>query len=84
MATGVGRFQVMATLQAARAKTLGLPMGSAKSWGLNRAIYYAAASGKRFFTIGGEIQTPKDFYRPRRDHLAGRWNDRTIERTRSS
>ncbi len=33
----------MATLQAARAKTLGLPTASAKSWGLNRAIYYAAA-----------------------------------------
>jgi len=33
----------MATLQAARAKALGLPVASAKSWGLNRAIYYAAA-----------------------------------------
>jgi len=39
----VGRFQVMATLQAARAKVLGLPLDSAKSWGLNRAIFYAAA-----------------------------------------
>jgi hypothetical protein len=39
----VGRFQVMATLQAARAKTLGLSMTEAKSWGLNRAIFYAAA-----------------------------------------
>jgi len=46
--TGVGRFQVMATLQAARAHTLGLTLTSAKSWGLNRAIYYAAA--KRGFT----------------------------------
>ncbi len=42
-ATGVGRFQVMATLQAARAKALGLALPSAKSWGLNRAIWYAAA-----------------------------------------
>jgi hypothetical protein len=33
----------MATLQAARARLLGLPLASAKSWGLNRAIYYAAA-----------------------------------------
>jgi len=33
----------MATLQAARAHTLGLPLSGAKSWGLNRAIYYAAA-----------------------------------------
>lgn len=39
----VGRFQVMALLQAARAKTLGLPQSRAKSWGLNRAIFYAAA-----------------------------------------
>jgi hypothetical protein len=40
----------MATLQAARAVALGLPVGVAKSWGLNRAIYYAAA--KRGFKAG--------------------------------
>ncbi|MHA2426540.1 MAG: hypothetical protein ACXADB_00670 [Candidatus Hermodarchaeia archaeon] len=39
----VGRFQVMAVLQAARAHLLGLELASAKSWGLNRAIFYAAA-----------------------------------------
>jgi hypothetical protein len=39
----VGRFQVMAILQAARAKQLGLSLREAKSWGLNRAIFYAAA-----------------------------------------
>ena len=39
----VGRFQVMAILQTARAKQLGLPLREAKSWGLNRAIFYAAA-----------------------------------------
>lgn len=39
----IGRFQVMAILQAARAKVLGLSLDSAKSWGLNRAIFYAAA-----------------------------------------
>lgn len=39
----VGRFQVMAVLQAARAQILGLAPPSAKSWGLNRAIFYAAA-----------------------------------------
>jgi len=33
----------MAILQAARAYILGLPEESAKSWGLNRAIFYAAA-----------------------------------------
>ncbi len=39
----VGRFQVMAVLQAARAFVLGFPETLAKSWGLNRAIFYAAA-----------------------------------------
>ena len=33
----------MAMLQAARAQTLGLKRESAYSWGLNRAIFYAAA-----------------------------------------
>lgn len=40
----------MATLQAARASILGLPKDSAYSWGLNRAIFYAAA--KRGFKGG--------------------------------
>lgn len=44
----VGRFQVMAVLQAARAYVLGYPIVSAKSFGLNRAIFYAAAK-KGFF-----------------------------------
>lgn len=39
----VGRFQVMAILQAARASYLGLSEELSKSWGLNRAIFYAAA-----------------------------------------
>jgi len=39
----VERFQVMAVLQAARAFTMGLPEELAFSWGLNRAIFYAAA-----------------------------------------
>ena len=39
----VGRFQVMAVLQAARAKEFGFSDTRAKSWGLNRAIFYAAA-----------------------------------------
>lgn len=46
----VTRFVVMAVLQAARAETLGLPHDSALSWGLNRAIFYAAA--KRGFSQG--------------------------------
>ncbi len=49
----VGRFQVMATLQAARAHVLGLPLESAKSFGLNRAIFYAAAK-RGFKTVKGE------------------------------
>lgn len=52
----VGRFQVMAILQAARAKILGLPLDSAKSWGLNRAIFYAAA--KRGF-VRPELKVTK-------------------------
>lgn len=157
VAKGVGRFQVMATLQAARAEALGLPAASAKSWGLNRAIYYAAAKrgfkgegggqpqspkgggrvheyflgdnkayavtrdGATFFTIGGDVQTPEAFerqiearfagtygdarkeaqaivaeaprevlesqegfymrvYRPRRDLLAAKWEERAAER----
>jgi hypothetical protein len=39
----IGRFQVMATLQAARAYCLGKSLEEAKSFGLNRAIFYAAA-----------------------------------------
>lgn len=39
----VGRFQVFALLQAARAQRLGLPWATARSWGLNRAIFVAAA-----------------------------------------
>ena len=41
--SNIGRFQVMAVLQAARAFVLGLSLEEAKSWGLNRAIFYAAA-----------------------------------------
>jgi len=40
----------MSLLQAARAYTLGLPLESAYSWGLNRAIFIAAA--KRGFKGG--------------------------------
>jgi hypothetical protein len=39
----VTRFVVMAMLQAARARSLGLSQESAYSWGLNRAVFYAAA-----------------------------------------
>jgi hypothetical protein len=46
----VGRFQVMALLQAARAQALGYPLDEAESFGLNRAIFYAAA--KRGFQVG--------------------------------
>jgi hypothetical protein len=44
----VTRFVVMAVLQAARAHALGLPLEPSYSWGLNRAIFYAAA--KRGFS----------------------------------
>lgn len=56
----VGRFQVMTVLQAARAYVLGLPLESAHSWGLNRAIFIAAA--KRGFKGrggGGQAESKK-------------------------
>src|SRR5438132_331734 len=49
---GINRFCVMATLQAARAHLLGLKLDEAYSWGLNRAIFFAAA--KRGFKGGSE------------------------------
>lgn len=48
----VGRFQVMAVLQSARAEVLGLSEDKAKSWGLNRAIFYAAAKRGAFRAAG--------------------------------
>jgi hypothetical protein len=56
----VTRFVVMAVLQAARAHALGLPRDSAFSWGLNRAIFYAAA--KRGFrgSTPTEGESPKE------------------------
>jgi hypothetical protein len=50
----VTRFVVMAVLQAARAKQLGLSEASAFSWGLNRAIFIAAA--KAGFRGGGAYE----------------------------
>jgi hypothetical protein len=54
----VGRFQVMATLQAARAYVLGKPIDTSKSFGLNRAIFYAAA--KKGFRAMKGIQLPQE------------------------
>lgn len=54
----IGRFQVMAVLQAARAYVLGLDLESAKSWGLARAIFYAAA--KRGFRRGKNSYFKRD------------------------
>jgi len=59
----VGRFQVMATLQAARAYVLGMSVASAKSWGLNRAIFYAAAK-KGFFKPKAGPHKPPEFKIP--------------------
>jgi hypothetical protein len=50
----VTRFVVMAVLQAARAESLGLPHDSALSWGLNRAIFYAAAKSGFKEPVAGE------------------------------
>jgi hypothetical protein len=56
----VGRFQVMATLKAARAYLLGKSLFTAKSFGLNRAIFYAVAK-KGFKTTKG-AKPPSEVY----------------------
>jgi len=52
----VGRFQVMAVLQAARAHMCGLSLDESKSWGINRAIFYAVA--KRGFRVAHRKPAP--------------------------
>jgi len=58
----VGRFQVMATLQAARAYALGYSLDEAKSFGLNRAIFYAAAKKgfKKLRGVPPKISLPRE------------------------
>jgi hypothetical protein len=51
----------MAILQATRAKELGLAITAAKSWGLNRAIFYAAA--KRGFKERTASRTQEEIER---------------------
>ncbi len=64
----VTRFVVMAVLQAARARALGLPQEAAYSWGLNRAVFYAAAKqGFRPSSSGNEAPTESAKGRPRRE-----------------
>lgn len=75
MVQGVRRFQIMALLQAARAYRLGLKLDEAKSWGLSRAIFYAAArhgfrrKRAQYLSPGGEAEAeerkqirPNEFY----------------------
>jgi len=55
----------MATLQAARAYALGYSLAEAKSFGLNRAIFYAAAKKgfKIFKKAPPKISLPKEIYK---------------------
>ncbi|MEN3044838.1 MAG: hypothetical protein ABDH37_06470 [Candidatus Hydrothermales bacterium] len=65
----IGRFEVMATLQAARAFCLGKSLIESKSFGLNRAIFYAAA--KRGFKVkvkNGEFRERK-FKKLEKEHI---------------
>jgi hypothetical protein len=71
----VGRFQVMALLQAARAKALGYPLDEAESFGLNRAIFYAAA--KRGFKGGTSSKHPGEQHVLR--ETSGRSTTKTIQ-----
>ncbi len=73
----VGRFQVMATLQAARAYVLGMPVASAKSFGLNRAIFYAAA--KRGFKGKGGVKPPAKFKSKEKEY-----SDRDLKKMQKS
>ena len=73
----VGRFQVMATLQAARAYVLGMPVTTAKSFGLNRAIFYAAA--KRGFKGKGGVKPPTRFKSKTKEY-----SNREIEKMQKS
>jgi len=63
---GLGRFQVMALLQAARYYKLHGDLEKAKSWGLNRAIFYAWAKhyGSRYrafsLTVDELLRRAKD------------------------
>lgn len=79
----ISRFIVMATLQAARAERLGLPRNSAYSWGLNRAIFYAAAKmgfkGGKQETPGEGTPTPAAEVSDREEYRLG--NDRAFRDT---
>src|SRR5437763_15045273 len=69
----IGRFQVMAMLQAARAHSLGFSLDEAKSFGLDRAIFYAAA--KRGFK-----RTPAQTTRAKEElHGKGKYGNTTID-----
>jgi len=61
----------MATLQAARARELGLSDRKARSWGLNRAIFYAAA--KRGFKKETGMR-----------HIRGRAGKKLLAKTRKT
>jgi hypothetical protein len=74
----------MAVLQAARAQSLGLTHDSALSWGLNRAIFYAAAkSGFRQAPTkaGAEAGKPSQPPSPEMYHLGddGAFRDPTAK-----
>lgn len=66
----ITRFQVMAVLQAARARSFGLDSDEAKSWGLNRAIFYAAAKNRwaEAKAIGARRPVIPEFDLARRQH----------------
>lgn len=68
----ITRFQVMAVLQTARARAFGLNADEAKSWGLNRALFYAAAKRgwQRAKAVGAkrpvitEFETSQEYHDP--------------------
>jgi hypothetical protein len=56
----LSEFYIHAVLQAARGYQLGLDLGSAKSWGLNRAIFYQAAKSGSIQKRGKKVSSGND------------------------
>jgi hypothetical protein len=61
----IGRFQVMATLQAARAYALGFSLDETKSFGLNRAIFLCCGKERiqKIKRSPAKISLPREIFK---------------------
>ncbi len=79
-ALGIGRFQVMALLQAARYYVLSKDLNKAKSFGLNRAIFYAWAKYHGPHTYAWKRAKIEELIRrPTLDELRGKCPEGFVE-----